>query len=266
MLEIRRQGKLIETYWSYDKELKKGEYRERDVTDVAFSKLFDVCALEKGVILRDILCLLDKHLTIFNAVLGNWCEELVEEGLLGKEPEEPETEIEYLELYWHFSKRSEDDSEFHGYQFPGFHGIGFERITDEIDRYGNVLCQAGDRINYAVEMTPLNDLAILPVKLNPEIKIYDESYKEEPVALTESGVFTLGHILYGIVWELSFFGSPKMRDKKKDELNDTIKGIEEGTIKTVSWDSLDDDSDDSDDDGIDFLDELDEERDFGGSD
>ena len=54
-LQIRKGGKLFETKWIYDKEKKEGHYEDRDVTDHAYRFLFDICDLEEGITLKDMI-------------------------------------------------------------------------------------------------------------------------------------------------------------------------------------------------------------------
>lgn len=78
-LQIRKGGQLVWTYW-YAKG-KVREYREKTVTSRAPSLLFERTTLAPGVTLRDIFLLLEKHINAFDAILGNWCREIVAEGL-----------------------------------------------------------------------------------------------------------------------------------------------------------------------------------------
>jgi hypothetical protein len=155
---------------------------------------------------------------------------LVVEGLKGESKEK--SSIEYLELYWNLYK--EGNQRLSSYAFPSIHGIGF---VQKEDLYQNqiLMCKAGERIAYAVELTPVNELAYLPIKLASELIITDQSYKPEDNLKFANCDYTLGQILYGIVWELSFFGNPTSRNKMVDELTSRIKGIEDGTVKTIPW-------------------------------
>ena len=51
-LELRKGGKLVETKWVYDKQAKKGEYKEFDRTANGLRHLFDTCVLAPDVTLR----------------------------------------------------------------------------------------------------------------------------------------------------------------------------------------------------------------------
>lgn len=208
-LEIRPGGKLFATYWIYDKAAQRGVYEVRDVTKHALRLLFEKCELAPDVTLRDILLLLNSDLAVFNAVLGNHCEALVKEGL--SPTTEALSELESLELYWHISAYND---QFSGYTFPAFHGVGRPN-------------EAGERTYYAIEMTPVNQMAHIPLKLNPAFHIYEvdpDNGKDEEYHF-KNAEYSLGHILHGILWELSFFGPPEKRDSFVEEVNRRVEEI-----------------------------------------
>lgn len=215
-MEIRPGGKLFVVYWDYDPERSKEHNTEEDITSHAARNLFRSCKLADGVTLRDVLMLLDSDLIVFDAVLGNWCADLVEEGLR-KPAQKAKTDLAYLELYWQVS---EWRGAIGGLDLPSFHAL---------DDTGQ---------NYAIELMPVNKLVDLPLKLNKDIKIYnDEDIK--PVFESKIESFTLGQILMGIIHELSFFGSPANRDAKAKEFDSRIQdALSQPDEKFRSWDEL----------------------------
>ena len=73
-----------------------------------------------------------------------------------------------------------------------------------------------------MSFTAANAYINYPVKLAQKMIINDEVERKQktkdnhfftqpPVAIFERSVYTLGDILYGIIWELSFHGGPKER-------------------------------------------------------
>jgi hypothetical protein len=193
-LKIVSEGRLLRTRWVYDEDKDKGCYVTDDVTDKAPSYLFDACTLEEGVVLEDIFQLLERHLDVYKTVMGDVIKDVVKEGLQPYTGEEKE--LEYLELYWGIDY-DEDEKEFPGNILPGFHGIGI----------------AGE-IPYCLMLTPANEIAGLPLKLCQEFIVSSNTKYE----IFEGPQFSLGQILYGIIWELSWFGSPEERERKKQEL------------------------------------------------
>lgn len=229
-LEIRKGGKLIEIYWDSDAQ----DYKEKDITDAVISKLWDNCTLASDVTLKDIFLLLNTELDIFDAVIGNWCIDIVTEGLT--QPEKPynnqydSDEIEYLELQLCAYK---DEDSFYGYNRPDFHGVGFKLKEDQKFEWGETMYPKGERIPWGISFTPACELINIPVKLDNKFVVYNEditSPKDEycqSIIEFKNPFFTLSNILYGIIWELSFHGGPKSRDKHKEEVYSRVNKIKE---------------------------------------
>mgnify|MGYP003462339920 CR=1 FL=1 len=200
-LLIKKDGKL-----ERDKYGKETE----DATEFALQYLMEPCKIEDGVTLKDIFLILQRDIDVYKFIINNWVEELVEEGLSGRTDEEIENDcnIEYLELYWNLSAEIGKDKDFSGYLFPGFHGWGLWPDC-EFDNYPK-----GTRGGIAVEFTPVYNLINCPVKLKSTVCLtVDKNYKQvgEP-QMFENPEYSLFHILYGIIWELSFCGNPSERE------------------------------------------------------
>jgi hypothetical protein len=210
-LVIKKGGLLVKITSSEEDD------EERDVTPLAITHLFTECSIEEGATLRDIFLLLKSNLTLFDAILGNWCKEIVCEGLQSSQSlESKESKIEYLELYWTLDQ---GDDYFSGHHFPRFHGVGFLLQEDLVGSHGEIYGEKGTRINYGLT-TPLSEMIDLPVKLQHAATIY-ENYR---VGRDVVGInYTLGHILQGIVWELSFFGDPSSREQNLAEIFEHLK-------------------------------------------
>ena len=233
-LEIRKGGKLIETKWVYDKEAKQGSYVEFDRTDRAFRYLFEQCQLAPDVTLKDIFELLNSDIDVFDAVIGNWCEEIVTEGLT--QPAKPydlskydPEQIEYLELRYtpEYDLDGDNKDVFYGFHRPDFGGVGVVLQNDgDQDHY-----KKGERIPWGVSFSKANDLINIPVKLADKFVVYEGIMKWDKVSkdnkkLAEfnNPTYTLGGILEGIIWELSFHGGP---DKRNDMHKELLERVEE---------------------------------------
>lgn len=248
-LEIRKGGKLVETKWVYDREKEEGEYKEFDRTDQAIRHLFEPCQLGEDVRLKDIFELLNTELDIFDAVIGNWCKEIVTEGLTkpGKPYDltkyDPE-QIEYLELrYTPEYELYEGVDSFYGFTRPDFGGVGVELQNDgDQDHY-----KKGERIPWGISFTAANDLINIPVKLNDTFAVYEGILrcKDKPgfghkLVEFKNPTYTLGGILEGIIWEMSFHGGPEKRDEFGKELRETVEKIKSGEEKGIELNSVDD--------------------------
>lgn len=272
-MRITKEGRLIQTYWFYndDKSIPKkerGKYLEKDVTDSAIRRLWDDCTLEDGVTLKSIFTLINSDLDLFDLVIGNWCKEIVTEGLTQPSGEysgiyDPDG-IEYLELYWTLVRSplwnetkeefDSDISELNGTDRPDFHGVGYELKEDKLAGWKNkdgndaIEWSKGSRIPWGISFTASNEYINCPVKLAQKMIITDDIMYEpksrdilstqSPVAVFERSLYTLGNILYGIIWEFSFHGGPKERNKKSAELKESIAEIRDGSAKTVSWEEM----------------------------
>lgn len=239
-LQIRKGGKLIKTKWVFDHTKDEGSYVEKDITDNAISHLFDDCDLEEGVTLRDIFLVMNKELKLFDAVLRNWCEEIVTEGLTKPAKvvgQYGPDEIEYLELSKciHYDKT---EKQCNSSSRPDFGGVGYELKEDKLHSWGEVEWPKGHRIPWGISFSAANDLIDLPVKLDKRLKVYNDDHTSSPkeygqeLASYDGVSYTLGEILHGIIWELSFHGGPVEREKAGDELRKTADEVMKDVSKT----------------------------------
>lgn len=224
ILKILPKGKLIKYFW-------EGAQKKRDVSNVAYRYLFQECIIDKKVTLRDIFLLMNHNPEIFDLVFGNWCKDFLKEAL-NKKSRKKDSSIEYLELYWHIHKDKDYETKkptFAGYNFPRFHGRGRAKKTE----HGH---KKGQWVNWSLSFIPSQELMDIPVKLEEKTFIYDEDNWKNPPQAMGKPIYTLGHILYAIIWELSFHGPPKKRDKTGKELLKRVKDVKSGKVKTIPFD------------------------------
>ena len=182
-LIIIKGGILLLNKW----DTKKQVYVQQDISNLAFRYLFESCSLGE-ITLKDIFLLINQNLAMFDAIFGNWCKEIIEEGLSGKSANSV-SQVEFLELCWRIYDLG---NSLEGFEFPELNAIRLNE--NELEEY------------VGLDFTPAYDLIDFPVKLKAEIY---EDLKTEP--FRKAG-YTLGQILYGILWELSFYGNTKDRD------------------------------------------------------
>lgn len=200
-LEIALGGRLLNHEWNSE----QAAVTSNDVTDRAPSLIFHDCRLAGGATLRDVFLLLQSSLDTFDTVLGNRCAEFVRDGLTPGARRQTNGRIQFLELYWQMSVHSDDATgrtTIAGYAFPHFHGIGSEREQ------------------WDLSLMTCAELADLPVRLRAglEIHVDRQDSLEDRVDYYDQCEYTLGHILHGIMWELSFHGPPARRDATTREL------------------------------------------------
>lgn len=155
----------------------------------------------------------------------------------GRDPEDID-DVEYLELHWHFGYETRttkktgkptdqetsncailrDNNENHWddpkiaslSNLMGFHGIGPGCPSKDLDLHecGN---DCPTDTGYAIEFTPLNNLAHLPIRVSPKVEFFqpyvesDRDFKRTGFELTIHP--TLWCFITSIFWELTFAGS-----------------------------------------------------------
>lgn len=201
-------GVLLRRKWT------DGKGAVLDISNRAVSFLMEDCELDENTTVGDVFLLLGINLEDLEPVIGNWVCELVLEST-----EEPEKEVsedlKYAELYWTMNF---DEFGTWGMSYPSFHGVG------ETDKYG---------LDFSSPAT----IKHLPLKLNDTLTICRD--EEKPLEI-KNPEYSLLHILYSIIWELSFFGSPESRKAKMVEFTEQVKSIQDGTAEMMKFDSVDD--------------------------
>ena len=210
-VKIKKGGELIHQSQRYNEEKSKWEKKVKDVSDNAVAYLFEECKLDKGVTLKDVFLLLKRDIKLFDRILGNWCGEIVEDALAN--PEEASEDFLCLELYTtivvsQLGKKYEGDSS----PFPSFHIWGKHE---------------GEEIGYSLMGCPTGSLLELPLKLKGTTLTLCEKNKGEFKVKCSCGAdkeaeyrnamknynwdtnYSLGQILHGILWELSFYGGSR---------------------------------------------------------
>lgn len=232
-IKIAKGGKLIAEVWE------NRQKKDVDITNELYDHLFNVCHIDDGVILRDVLLLVKDWCQILSPITTSspvWLKELVDEGLNKPFKNEGDS-VKYLELSWGAEVRQYKNEPKHLEEWVSFDGIG-----DPPDHESYKDWPAGQPVNYALDFSPVDTLSELPVKLNRVIKIYDETSRNAtyppPVLIEAEKEFRLADILRGIFWELSFHGSPVSRDERNEELKERMDEIEKGTAKLIPWEEV----------------------------
>lgn len=101
--------------------------------------------------------------------------------------------------------------------------IFYVRGIGKPDEYGSDI--------YALDFTPTNKIAHLPVRLNPRMAIEREHTQigEGPSS------FTVLDVLGEIYWEIGFYGSPAARDSRAAGLEEAIREVDEGRATLIPW-------------------------------
>ena len=239
---IGKGGKLIGTYWNPNtRKYVEKRYKKYNGVPTANHLHSMPCTVADDVTLKDIFLYINKNIDLWELFLGNWCKDIVKEGLkpLKKKSTCDYTEIENIELYG-FEEVSEcfdaigdtEKKEFSGFKQLNLSGNGHWKKDCEEGTY-----KKGEKVSISLSFVPNNELAKYKLIVKEEAIIYGDIGL---TALLHVGRCTpsLFQILYSIIWELSFFGSPQDRDKHAKELNQTMDNIKSGKVKTYPMDEL----------------------------
>lgn len=182
---------------------------------------------------------IDQFSIIFAGQLGrhdlnDW---LAEWNTKNKTVEDGDDDIDYVEFYWHVEK-DEDSLE----QDCSFHGVGRTRNSSSYGDY------EWHDTKFSFGLSPIFELKKYIIKINNEFKILDYNIKFDKNNPDGQYIFTskLNMTLYDIIgaflFEISWYGAPKSRQKVCNNLNKQIEIIkndtEEELIKFKSIDEL----------------------------
>ena len=158
--------------------------------------------------------------------------------------------IDYLELYL-LGDASKDKDSPNGTYYSSqwsFHGVGkLGVVPDEDVRPLEPELKAEFRESYGIELSPLYQLTDYKIKIRNEIMITDwreKDFSKQLKKIDFKPSITLIEVLYWVLWELSFFGSPEKRDEENQELKRRVDQIEEakknGTLDSIliPWETV----------------------------
>lgn len=232
-LYLKAGGALEQVRWIYDQTAAQGEYVPFDVGNRAIEFLFQPVKLADDLRLRDVFLLVQRNPELLRVLRRDWAEELLAEALQGEAKPytgeyDPEG-IEFLELYaqWNYNSQT---TEYTGISRLDFHGVGYE-LREDVKQGDWVVHVAGSRVQWGISFSPLGELLDIPLRLSPEVLICedDTASGQWGCKVAEAVCFevTLGQVLHGVFWELSFNGGPADRQQRRDELMTACEAAEE---------------------------------------
>lgn len=235
---LTKEGRLLLRHWDPDTK----SYLTHDVTAKAPKFLFVPCELEDGVILEHLFRIVSQNIELYEEIIGLWCREFIKEAFSSETPitdasafETDSNELEYLELHWNIAPYYVEERDLRlalcGFQFPEFSGMG---PILEKKLHGK---NPGERVVYGVDFTSTKKLKHLPLKINNKARISLHANQEDAQTI-EMESPTLGQIIHGIFWELSFFGGPSARDSKAKEFDLILENIDEELKNAKPWDEI----------------------------
>lgn len=244
-LKLNSGPSLISHQWVYDKTTEVGEWVDSDFTSSAHEFLFDDVDIGNGFTLADLFRLLEACPVLQKIMRRDFSDELMAEARKGVSQEfkagyDPEG-IEYLELYqiWH---KNTATSEYQPTHRLNLHGVGYA-LREPMNDPGGFTHPAGYRIEWSVSCALLRDLLPLPIKLKTKVMVCEDDVDAKKYAqMVEEvsvGSASLGQILHGVMWELSFHGGPDGQAEVISDLKKSMAEIDNGTAELVSLDESD---------------------------
>lgn len=201
-----------------------------DVTRNAHQFLFEPVKLD-DVKLADIFALLDLDPVLVKVLRRNFAEELLEHARKGPLKHEavygPE-ELEYLELY-QILELNTHSKVMENMSHIQFHGVGFELREDH--DMGGYTQPKGSRVHWGISLSDLREFLHLPVRVKEEVLVCEGDYNAKAFG-SELQSFrreqlTLGEVLNGVLWELSFHGAPSDIAETAAELKERHEEVKE---------------------------------------
>lgn len=228
-------GNLLQCIWSYDEDTEVGKWLSIDVSDKAEQYLFDDIEIGDNVTLADLFTLVEKSPVLKQVYRRSYINELAAHAQLGVNPNftpgySPDA-IEYLELYqqWSFDSNSKTYRPLHNLFF---HGVGYQLKEDVLETDSNFGYPAGHRIQWGLSFTDIRDLLQLPIKIKREVAITEDDLDAvefgQVINVANLSGVSLGQVLHGVFWELSFFGGPEETKAVGDELKSQVAEIRSG--------------------------------------
>ncbi|MCK6376551.1 MAG: hypothetical protein L6Q69_20985, partial [Zoogloea sp.] len=99
-----------------------------------------------------------------------------------------------------------------------------------------------ERIEWAVSLTPLRSLLALPVRVNHSVRITEDDQAAQAwmreIGRAQVEDVTLGQVIEGLLWELSFHGGPAEQEAVAEGLRQQVAELKDGTAKTYSSDEV----------------------------
>ena len=213
--------------------------KERVVTNHAHEFLFDAITLHPQTRLADVFALLDASPLLKRIYRPAFVDSLCAEAGKGpaRDEQQPHDRIEFLELYaqWRLDTHTQTYSDTTRLQLRGVGPVLQEDHPEEHKR-------KGERIEWAVSLTPLRELLAIPVRVNHSVRITEDDRAAQAwmqeIGRVQLEDVTLGQLLEGLLWELSFHGGPAEQEAVSEGLRKQVAELEDGTAKTCSSDEV----------------------------
>lgn len=206
----------------------------QDVTGRAHEFLNELLDAGEDVTLYDYLALLGISPLLQAVYTRDFAESIFQEVQKGPLEQPAEDPLEYLELYFQWRLDSSTRA-YSGLSRMQLHGIGTV-LQEDRDGY-----KSGQRIAWGLTGLPLRELLSIPVRVNHEVSVIesdaDAHAEGKEIQKIHLDAVTLGQVLHGLLWELSFHGSPVQAQAFWEEIKngqENFKADQESAITATS--------------------------------
>jgi len=206
-LILKKDKNIYLKRWIYGDKKKEGEY-ENTIIDKKFILSFlDISIeIEENFTLRDwfeivlnydLLQKLDLYFPSFikeykSCPVEKCCDDIISSITISRIIELPENHNEEIELYIDVG--------------------GYSKKEDH---------------SYSLSFNPLSNLLDLPIILKKCLICYTPEKSVE-----YENIYTLGEFIKSVIWEISFYGEPKERDKEFEKVKDIMSDITDGLVRS----------------------------------
>jgi len=200
--------------------------------------LMHTCNVD-GMTLGDLFNFVEAHEDLKQFIsCYSWCRAIDEFHAQAKEPCEPDTVVNRLEIYrtgevhrWVEKNKSRAHRVSLDLNYD-FHGLG-PCDEDLLKHYAETGDEPPEEQNYGVSYTPVNELVHLPLSINTEMEVREwvSDLGKNTLHLKCHYPFTLLEIIDAVYWDISFHGGPEDNKAFLEEMHDRMDEIKEGTAE-----------------------------------
>ncbi len=198
---------IIHSYWDTE----NGGRKEKEILpDKLIHCLWKNVRLNDGVTLERIFNIVEANVDLWEIITGERIKPIIEES---KKSFNGSGELINLEIYWDV----EHDAEYKTLTSSSMlHAIGNPTEGDYLPE------KLKGYIYYGISFLSNDYLKTLPIKLNRNFKIYSSDDFRD-LKNFDSKEFRVLEMMKAIFYELTWFGDPEDRDRKKQEIMDELK-------------------------------------------
>jgi len=229
---LKSDGTIIYKVWEYDQDTKSGRYIHNDVTDTPCLVIDKFAEVEAGFTLADLFHSMQNQKAELSTIFSDcYITEYIDHaaGLGHPAPltYDPSS-IEYLELAW---EPDMDNGYVYGIDFPFMNGKSWE-LREDFYQDSLLMGKKGERIRYGTDFMDVAQMMSLPITLNEDMVIYKSvGASADDIVFKAKRKFTVGDIIKGVMWELSFYGLPEDTHQLKLQLEEMAVEIDETILQ-----------------------------------